>query len=87
MYPRCKFNNPASARFCAQCSTALGKVAVELEEARECADNIVAKVMLEFLRRTLELVKDILKQTGIANEIAGFYQASLARVEGGGISK
>ena len=86
--PRCKFHNPASARFCAQCSAALDiMVAIELEEARQGADDIVGRVMQEFIRRAPELVKDILKQTGIAGEIAGFHQAPLVKVEGGGISK
>lgn len=82
--PRCKFHNPAFARFCAQCSAALDvRVAIALEEARQSADDIVARVMREFIRRAPELVRDILKQTDIAAEIEEFRRAQLASAEGG----
>lgn len=85
--PRCRFSNPPSARFCTRCNAVLDiKVAIELDRSREIADDIVGRVVQEFIRRAPELVEDILRQTGIDTEIAEF-QRALAKADGGGISK
>lgn len=56
--PRCRLENPSTARFCSKCSCALDpKSAMEhLETARQ-ADELVAKVVNELIRRAPELVE------------------------------
>jgi integrase/recombinase XerD len=81
--PRCKFNNPASARFCAQCSSPLDIIAaVELEEAWEDADDMMARIMQEFSKRAPGLLKNILRETGIIDELASF-KASQEKIKVG----
>lgn len=85
---RCGFSNTPSARFCTRCSAVLDiKAAIELDELREAADDITARVVQEFIRRAPELVRDIIEQTGISAEIAQFHRAPLTKAEGGGISE
>lgn len=44
--PRCKYLNPATSRFCSQCSMILDlDTAMQLEEARAKADNVMSKLL------------------------------------------
>ena len=44
--PRCKFVNPATSRFCSQCSMILDlNTAMQLEEARARADSVMSKLL------------------------------------------
>ncbi len=44
--PRCKYMNPATSRFCSQCSMVLDlDTAMQLEEARAKADNVMSKLL------------------------------------------
>lgn len=77
--PRCGFSNSPSARFCGRCSATLDiKAAVELDDLRDITDDVVARVMQEFIRRAPDLVREIVKQPEIAAEIAEFRKAGFS---------
>lgn len=61
--PRCSLENPPMARFCSQCSCALdSKVAIELLENTRRADELAAKVIEGFIKKSPELVMQILRE-------------------------
>jgi ribosomal protein L40E len=87
MCVRCGFHNPPTARYCARCSAALDVcTAVEFEEARRGADDLVAKVMEEFTRRAPEIVTGILKEMNLDKEFQKLQHASEVKAGDGGIS-
>ena len=84
---RCGFHNPPTARYCARCSAVLDvRTAVEFEEARQGADDLVARVMQEFTRRAPEIVTGILKEMNLGKELQKLQLATETRAGDGGIS-
>ena len=67
---RCGFQNPPTALYCARCSAVLdARTAVELESTWRKADELVARVVQEFIRRAPGIVEQIMRETGVAEEI------------------
>jgi hypothetical protein len=74
-----RFIRACLKRFCSRCSAALDiKAAVELDDLRVKTDDVVARVMQEFIRRAPDLVREIVKQPEIAAEIAEFRRAGFS---------
>ena len=87
MCVRCGFHNPPTARYCARCSAVLDvRTAVEFEEARQGADDLVAKVVQEFTRRAPEIVTGILKEMNWDKELQKLQHATETKAGDGGIS-
>ena len=64
--PRCNIENSASARFCWRCWAAF-------DTAR--ADELTARVMEEIIKRAPELLRQILKEKGLDQEISELAQS------------
>lgn len=63
--PRCKYVNPATSRFCSQCSMILDlNTAMQLEEARAKADNVMSKLFED--PETQRFLAAKIKKLGIA---------------------
>jgi integrase len=68
--PRCGLENPATGIYCTRCSCPLDEhIAQELEEKRKAAEGIVAEVVQEIIKRTPELVEQILREKGMAQKL------------------
>ena len=84
---RCGFHNPPTSRYCARCSAMLDiRTAVEFEEARRGADDLVARVVQEFTRRAPEIVMEILKGMSLDEEFQKLQHATEMKAGDGGIS-
>jgi integrase/recombinase XerD len=68
--PRCKLENPPSAKFCQRCSACLDLMAaLDLERMHEQADGLTAKVIERFIQQAPDLLKRILEEERVTKDI------------------
>lgn len=69
--PRCKHQNPAGAKFCMRCSAALDlRTALELNDKRKGADEIVERVIRELIKQAPEVLERVLSEPAMTKRIA-----------------
>jgi len=69
--PRCDFENSALVNFCARCAAPLdSKVVMDLDERSRRTDELTSRVIEELVRRAPGLLKQILEETKLGEQIA-----------------